>query len=79
MASDAKFYLDSYTRGRVQQLDVSEYATLGILLESENISMNNAYILFKDKNGNQKEVAASSTIEDGDTIDIQNKSNKSGN
>ena len=79
MASDAKFYLDSYTRGRVTQLNVSDYATLGALLEAENISMANAVIMFKDKNGNPKAVEANSSIEDGDTIDIQNASNKSGN
>lgn len=78
-ASDAKFYLDSYTRGRVTQLDVSEFDTLGALLEAENISMANAVIMFKDKNGNPKAVEANSSIEDGDTIDIQNASNKSGN
>ena len=79
MASDAKFYLDSYTRGRVTQLDVSEFDTLGALLEAENISMANAVIMFKDKNGNAKDVAASTAIEEGDSIDIQNASNKSGN
>ena len=79
MPSDAPFYLDSYTRGRVTQLNVSNYTTLGVLLEEENISMSNAYIMFKDKNGNDKTVAANTTIEDGDSIDIQNKSNKSGN
>ena len=42
------FYLDSYTRGRVTQLEVSKFATLGALLEEENISMSNAYIMFKD-------------------------------
>ena len=78
-ASDAKFYLDSYTRGRVTQLDVSEFDTLGALLEAENISMANAVIMFKDKNGNAKDVAASTAIEEGDSIDIQNASNKSGN
>ena len=79
MASDAKFYLDSYTRGRVTQLNVSEFDTLGALLEAENISMANAVIMFKDKNGNAKDVAASTAIEEGDSIDIQNASNKSGN
>ena len=78
MASDATFYLDSYTRGRVTPLNVSDYNTLGLLLEQENISMNNAYIMFKDKNGNDKTVAANTVIEEGDAIDIQNKSNKSG-
>ena len=78
MASDAKFYLDSYTRGRVTQLDVSEFDTLGALLEAENISMANAVIMFKDKNSNPKAVEANTSIEDGDTIDIQNASNKSG-
>jgi hypothetical protein len=78
MASDAKFYLDSYTRGRVTQLNVSDYATLGALLEAENISMANAVIMFKDKNSNPKAVEANTSIEDGDTIDIQNASNKSG-
>ena len=78
MASDAKFYLDSYTRGRVTQLNVSEFDTLGALLEAENISMANAVIMFKDKNSNPKAVEANTSIEDGDTIDIQNASNKSG-
>ena len=78
MASDAKFYLDSYTRGRVTQLYVSEFCTLGALLEAENISMANAVIMFKDKNSNPKAVEANTTIEDGDSIDIQNASNKSG-
>ena len=78
MASDAKFYLDSYTRGRVTQLNVSDYATLGALLEAENISMANAVIMFKDKNSNPKSVEANTSIEDGDSIDIQNASNKSG-
>ena len=78
MASDAKFYLDSYTRGRVTQLDVSEFGTLGALLETENISMANAVIMFKDKNSNPKPVEANTSIEDGDSIDIQNASNKSG-
>ena len=72
------FYLDSFTRGRVTQLNVSDYETLGSLLEAENISMSNAYIMFKDKNGNDKTVVANTIIEDGDSIDIQNKSNKSG-
>ena len=78
MASDAKFYLDSYTRGRVTQLNVSEFDTLGALLEAENISMANAVIMFKDKNGNAKTVEANTTIEEGDSIDVQNASNKSG-
>ena len=73
------FYLDSYTRGRVTQLNVSDFATLGALLELENISMNNAVIMFKDKNGNAKSVEANTSIEEGDTIDVQNASNKSGN
>jgi len=72
------FYLDSFTRGRVTQLNVSEYATLGALLEAENISMANAVIMFKDKNGNAKTVEANTTIEEGDSIDVQNASNKSG-
>lgn len=72
------FYLDSYTRGRVTQLEVSKFATLGALLEEENISMSNAYIMFKDAKGNAKEVAANTAIEAGDSIDIQNASNKSG-
>ena len=66
------FYLDSFTRGRVTQLNVSDYATLGALLEAENISMANAVIMFKDKNGNSKNVAANTAIE------VQNASNKSG-
>ena len=66
------FYLDSFTRGRVTQLNVSDYATLGALLEAENISMANAVIMFKDKNGNSKNVAANTSI------DVQNASNKSG-
>jgi len=72
------FYLDSFTRGRVTQLNVSDYATLGALLEAENISMANAVIMFKDKNGNSKNVAANTAIEEGDSIDVQNASNKSG-
>ena len=72
------FYLDSFTRGRVTQLNVSDYATLGALLEAENISMANAVIMFKDKSGNPKAVEANTTIEEGDSIDVQNASNKSG-
>ena len=34
--------------------------------------------MFKDKNSNPKAVEANTSIEDGDTIDIQNASNKSG-
>ena len=78
MASEELFYLDSYTRGRVTPLNVSDYATLGVLLEAENISMANAVIMFKDKNSNPKPVEANTSIEDGDSIDIQNASNKSG-
>ena len=78
MASEEIFYLDSYTRGRVTPLNVSDHATLGVLLEAENISMANAVIMFKDKNSNPKAVEANTSIEDGDTIDIQNASNKSG-
>ena len=78
MASEEIFYLDSYTRGRVTPLNVSDYATLGVLLEAENISMANAVIMFKDKNGNSKDVAANTAIEEGDSIDVQNASNKSG-
>ena len=77
--NESVFYLDSFTRGRVTQLNVSDYATLGVLLEGENVSMNNAVIMFKDKNGNAKDVSANTTIEEGDSIDIQNASNKSGN
>ena len=77
--NESVFYLDSYTRGRVTQLNVSDFATLGALLELENISMNNAVIMFKDKNGNAKSVEANTSIEEGDTIDVQNASNKSGN
>ena len=72
------FYLDSYTKGRVTPLNVSDYPTLGKLLEAENISMANAVIMFKDKNGNAKAVAAGTAIEENDEIDIQNASNKSG-
>ena len=77
--NESVFYLDSYTRGRVTQLNVSDFATLGALLELENISMNNAVIMFKDKDGNVKSVEANTSIEEGDTIDVQNASNKSGN
>ena len=77
--NESVFYLDSYTRGRVTQLNVSDFATLGALLELENISMNSAVIMFKDKNGNAKSVEANTSIEEGDTIDVQNASNKSGN
>jgi len=79
MASEEVFYLDSFSRGRVTQLNVSDYATLGALLEAENISMSNSVIMFKDKNGNMKAVEANTSIEEGDAIDIQNASNKSGN
>ena len=41
--------------------------------------MANTVIMFKDKNGNSKDVAANTAIEEGDSIDIQNASNKSGN
>jgi len=80
MASNNEvFYLDSFTRGRVTQLNVSDYTSLGALLEGENISMSNSVIMFKDKNGNMKAVEANTAIEAGDAIDIQNASNKSGN
>ena len=79
MASDPIFYLDSYTKGRVTPLNVSDYATLGALLEAENISMANVIIMFKDKSSNPKPVEANTPIEEGDSIDIQNSSNKSGN
>jgi len=77
--NESVFYLDSFTRGRVTQLNVSDYATLGALLEAENISMNNSVIMFKDKNGNAKSLEANTSIEEGDAIDVQNASNKSGN
>ena len=41
--------------------------------------MANVIIMFKDKSSNPKPVEASTTIEEGDSIDIQNSSNKSGN
>ena len=40
--------------------------------------MNNVVIAFKDKNGNAKSNEPSTTIEEGDSIQIANKSNKSG-
>ena len=71
MASNNEvFYLDSFTRGRVTQLNVSDYTSLGALLEGENISMSISVIMFKDKNGNMKAVEANTAIEAGDAIDI---------
>ena len=79
MSSVATFFLDSYKRGgALATLNVSDYTNLGDLLQKEMVEMNNVVIAFKDKNGNAKSNEPSTTIEDGDSIQVANKSNKSG-
>mgnify|MGYP006195176605 FL=1 len=72
------FFLDSYIRGRMTLLQTSDFATLGHVLEAENISMENVRIRFV-KNGQSLDAfTAATTISEGDTITITNAANKSG-
>ena len=77
--NNEKFYMDSFTKGRPMPLLVSEYATLADVLSAENISINNVIIQFKDANNNDKPIELNTPITAGDSINIANAANKSGN
>lgn len=72
------FFLDSYTRGKMTPLLTSDFATLGHVLESENISMNNVVIRFVHNGATVDNFTAATPIAEGDTITIANAANKSG-
>ena len=72
------FFLDSYIRGRMTLLQTSDFATLGHVLEAENISMENVRIRFVHNGTAVESFSAATPIAEGDTITISNAANKSG-
>mgnify|MGYP003113460199 FL=1 len=75
--SNPEINLSSYKNGNTLT-KTSAYATVGDILQAENIALTEASIDIYDVNGQDKPGRPGTTLAAGDTVQIVRKSNKSG-
>jgi hypothetical protein len=78
MASDT-FNLSSYMNGgRLETPELTQFKTLGDVVQNQGISPTNCVIDVTDRSGNPKSNNMATELASGDTVQIHRKSNKSG-